>query len=99
RVQQQEGHVGRQRRPVAGRQDPRGQPGGVHVSRAWAFVVALVAGLAALMVVSPDTAPTGIVAKGALFGAATGLLAVGLVLTYQTTRVINFSYGAMGTLG
>jgi branched-chain amino acid transport system permease protein len=69
------------------------------VSRAWAFVVALVAGLAALMVVSPDTAPTGIVAKGALFGAATGLLAVGLVLTYQTTRVINFSYGAMGTLG
>ena len=37
--------------------------------------------------------------KGALFGSATGLLAVGLVLTYRTTRIINFSYGAMGSLG
>ncbi len=69
------------------------------MSRAWAFVVAVVAALAVAMVVAPGTVPTGIVARGALFGAATGLLAVGLVLTYRTTRVINFAYGAMGTLG
>ncbi len=43
--------------------------------------------------------PAGVVMKGALFGSATGLLAVGLVLTYRTTRIINFSYGAMGSLG
>jgi ABC-type branched-subunit amino acid transport system ATPase component/ABC-type branched-subunit amino acid transport system permease subunit len=47
----------------------------------------------------PDQVPSGIVLKGALYGTATGLLAVGLVLTYRTTRIINFSYGAMGTLG
>ena len=47
----------------------------------------------------PDQVPAGIVLKGALFGSATGLLAVGLVLTYRTTRIINFSYGAMGSLG
>ena len=47
----------------------------------------------------PDQVPTGVVLKGALFGSATGLLAVGLVLTYRTTRIINFSYGAMGSLG
>src|SRR4029450_6319910 len=36
--------------------------------------------------------------KGALFGTGTGLLAVGLVLTYRTTRIINFSYSSMGSL-
>ena len=50
-------------------------------------------------VLMPDQVPLGIVLKGALFGAATGLLGVGLVLTYRTTRIINSSYGAMGTLG
>ncbi|MGH9231982.1 MAG: ATP-binding cassette domain-containing protein [Acidimicrobiales bacterium] len=50
-------------------------------------------------VLMPDQVPLGIVLKGTLFGAATGLLGVGLVLTYRTTRIINFSYGAMGTLG
>jgi ABC-type branched-subunit amino acid transport system ATPase component/ABC-type branched-subunit amino acid transport system permease subunit len=65
--------------------------------------VAIVGGIAAAValatVLFPDTAPAGIVLKGALFGSATGLLAVGLVLTYRTTRIINFSYGAMGSLG
>ncbi len=31
-------------------------------------------------------------------GAVNGLLALGLVLTYRASRVINFSYGAMGAL-
>jgi branched-chain amino acid transport system permease protein len=49
--------------------------------------------------VLPDQLPLGVVLRGALFGTATGLLAVGLVLTYRTTRIINFSYGAMGSIG
>jgi ABC-type branched-subunit amino acid transport system ATPase component/ABC-type branched-subunit amino acid transport system permease subunit len=67
--------------------------------RTVAVVGGIVAAVAVATVVFPDAAPTGIVLKGALFGSATGLLAVGLVLTYRTTRIINFSYGAMGSLG
>jgi ABC-type branched-subunit amino acid transport system ATPase component/branched-subunit amino acid ABC-type transport system permease component len=48
--------------------------------------------------VFPGAYPLGVVLKGALFGAGTGLLAVGLVLTYRTTRIINFSYSSMGSL-
>lgn len=64
------------------------------------MVVAAV-GLSVLAVTQllPGAVPLGVVAKDALFGTATGLLAVGLVLTYRTTRIINFSYGAMGSLG
>ncbi|HEX7136156.1 MAG TPA: ATP-binding cassette domain-containing protein [Iamia sp.] len=39
----------------------------------------------------------GVVLQGAALGVGTGLMAVGLVLVYRTTRVINFGYGAMGT--
>src|SRR5207244_11432012 len=44
------------------------------------------------------TAPPGVIVLGCSFGAVTGLLAVGLVLVYRTTRVVNFAYGAMGGL-
>jgi ABC-type branched-subunit amino acid transport system ATPase component/ABC-type branched-subunit amino acid transport system permease subunit len=47
----------------------------------------------------PKAYPLGVVALGAIVGTGSGLLAVGLVLTYRTTRIINFSYGAMGTIG
>ena len=67
--------------------------------RALAVVGGAVVALALATVLLPDQVPAGIVLKGALFGSATGLLAVGLVLTYRTTRIINFSYGAMGSLG
>ncbi len=67
--------------------------------RSIAIVGGLVAALALGSILFPDTMPAGIMLKGALFGSATGLLAVGLVLTYRTTRIINFSYGAMGSLG
>ena len=43
-------------------------------------------------------APPGVIVLGCIFGAVTGLLAVGLVLVYRTTRVVNFAYGAMGGL-
>ncbi len=40
--------------------------------------------------------PAGVVLEGALLGTGTGLLAVGLVLVYRTSRIVNFAYGAMG---
>src|SRR5581483_4983970 len=46
----------------------------------------------------PHDAPLGQVLLGAEQGAVNGLLALGLVLTYRASRVINFSYGAMGAL-
>ena len=45
-----------------------------------------------------DLAPAGVIVLGCVLGAVTGLLAVGLVLVYRTTRVVNFAYGAMGGL-
>ena len=55
--------------------------------------------VAVLTQVFPGAYPLGRVLTGALFGTGVGLLGVGLVLTYRTTRIINFSFGAMGTLG
>ena len=46
----------------------------------------------------PHSAPRGQILLGAELGAINGLLALGLVLTYRASRVINFSYGAMGAL-
>lgn len=44
-------------------------------------------------------APVGVVVIGIVLGTVTGLLAIGLILIYRTNRFINFSYGAMGSLG
>lgn len=46
----------------------------------------------------PHEAPGGVVLQGAELGAVNGLMALGLVLTYRSTRIINFSYAAMGAL-
>ncbi|HWW54315.1 MAG TPA: ATP-binding cassette domain-containing protein, partial [Acidimicrobiales bacterium] len=46
----------------------------------------------------PGALPVGVVLQGALLGSLTGLLALGLVLIYRTTRVVNFAFGAMGGL-
>ena len=46
----------------------------------------------------PHAAPEGRSCYGAEYGAVNGLFALGLVLTYRASRVINFSYGAMGAL-
>ena len=58
--------------------------------------------LAVLLLVVPaiwhHQAPRGQVVLGMEQGAVNGLLALGLVLTYRASRVINFSYGAMGAL-
>ena len=54
--------------------------------------------LFAVPAIWPHGAPRGQILNGAEFGAVNGLLALGLVLTYRASRVINFSYGAMGAL-
>lgn len=58
-----------------------------------------IASVIVLTQVFPGAFPLGRVVMGAVFGTGTGLLAVGLVLTFRTTRIINFSFAAMGTLG
>lgn len=63
-----------------------------------AIVVATVTALVAVSAVLPQSWPLGRIVQGAETGVATGLLAVGLVLVYRTTRIINFAYGAMGSL-
>lgn len=47
----------------------------------------------------PDGAPVPVVLQGIVFGTVTGLLALGLVLTYRTNRIINFAYASMGGVG
>lgn len=47
--------------------------------------------------VFPQAWPLGRIVQGVVLGAASGLLAVGLVLVYRTARMINFAYGAMGS--
>lgn len=46
-----------------------------------------------------EWAPAGVVLIGAVFGSATGLMAMGLVLLYRSDRIINFAYGSMGAVG
>jgi branched-chain amino acid transport system permease protein len=46
----------------------------------------------------PDWCPWGVVAQGVIFGTSYGLLAMGLILIYRTTRIVNFAYGAMGAM-
>src|SRR5881275_396204 len=61
-----------------------------------------VGGVVALLigsVAAPHRLPFGIVLQGALYGSVTGLLGLGLVLTYRSDRIVNFSYGAMGGVG
>ena len=65
-------------------------------------VAATAAGVAALLVltvVAPDRVPLGVVLLGALLGTGTGLLAVGLVLTYRSHRIVNFALGGIGGVG
>jgi len=64
--------------------------GAVVVSAALLFLV--------VPAILPNRAPAGLLLQGVELGAVNGLLALGLVLTYRATRVVNFSYGAMGAI-
>lgn len=46
----------------------------------------------------PDRMPWGVIAQGLIFGTSYALLAMGLILIYRTTRIVNFAYGAMGAM-
>ena len=46
----------------------------------------------------PSRLPWGVIAQGLIFGTSYALLAMGLILIYRTTRIVNFAYGAMGAM-
>jgi branched-chain amino acid transport system permease protein len=46
----------------------------------------------------PRVIPWGVVTQGVIFGTSYALLAMGLILIYRTTRIVNFAYGAMGAM-
>jgi branched-chain amino acid transport system permease protein len=54
---------------------------------AWAILAAIL----------PHGMPAGIVLLGAVLGSLTGLSAVGLVLVYRASRVVNFSQASLGS--
>lgn len=57
--------------------------------------VALVIALGAARIAEFET-PLPVIALGSIIGITYGLLAVGLVLVYQSNRVINFAHGEVG---
>jgi branched-chain amino acid transport system permease protein len=46
----------------------------------------------------PSVMPWGVITQGVIFGTSYALLAMGLILIYRTTRIVNFAYGAMGAM-
>lgn len=46
----------------------------------------------------PRWVPWGVITQGVIFGTSYALLAMGLILIYRTTRIVNFAYGAMGAM-
>ncbi|MCU1378767.1 MAG: ABC-type branched-chain amino acid transport system, permease component [Acidimicrobiales bacterium] len=65
-------------------------------------ILAAAGSLAAWLVagaVLPDGAPLGVVLQGVVFGTVTALLAMGLILIYRTSNIVNFAYGSMGGVG
>ncbi len=70
--------------------------------RATQIVMALVVAYSILYWVPgcplPRVMPWGVIAQGVIFGTSYALLAMGLILIYRTTRIVNFAYGAMGAM-
>ncbi|HVM52071.1 MAG TPA: hypothetical protein VM262_02640 [Acidimicrobiales bacterium] len=60
----------------------------------WAAGIA--AGWPVLHAALPDGLPLGIVVLGAALGSLTGLTAIGLVLVYRASRIVNFAQAALG---
>ena len=46
----------------------------------------------------PDRLPWGVITQGVIFGTSYALLAMGLILVYRTTRIVNLASGAMGAM-
>jgi branched-chain amino acid transport system permease protein len=66
----------------------------------WRVPLALAAAAVAWAVLArvlPHGMPLGIVVLGAVLGSLTGLSAVGLVLVYRASRVVNFAQASLGS--
>lgn len=61
---------------------------------AWSTLVAAV--VLGTDLVLPTRTPAGIVLLGLTIGALNAMLAIGLILVYRTSRIINFSHGEVG---
>ncbi|HEY2832171.1 MAG TPA: ABC transporter permease [Sporichthyaceae bacterium] len=60
-------------------------------------LIGLPVGWAVLNAVLPSGMPLGVVLQGIVLGALTGLSALGLVLVYRCSRVVNFAQAALGS--
>ena len=64
----------------------------------WASAfAALAAAWLIAAIVLPKGAPAGIVLSGVVFGCATALTTMGIILIYRSNRVVNFAAAAMGS--
>ena len=74
----------------------------VRTQRSVQVVLGLVVGYTLLYWVPgsplPTVMPWGVITQGVIFGTSYALLAMGLILIYRTTRIVNFAYGAMGAM-
>ncbi|HET7720599.1 MAG TPA: hypothetical protein VFK43_11570, partial [Acidimicrobiales bacterium] len=62
-----------------------------------AGAIAAMAAWAVLAAVLPHGMPAGIVLLGVVLGSLTGLSAIGLVLVYRASRIVNFSQASLGS--
>lgn len=62
----------------------------------WALIAAIVWIVAGLVL--PEGLPLGVVILGLVFGSLHGMTALGLVLVYRATRVVNFAQAEIGGL-
>jgi ABC-type branched-subunit amino acid transport system ATPase component/ABC-type branched-subunit amino acid transport system permease subunit len=67
-------------------------------ARAAVTAGAVVAALAVGSVALPQGVPAGVVALGLVYGATTGLTALGLVLIHRASRVVSFAQAEIGGL-
>ncbi len=75
------------------------------VRQRWAVALGAVVLLYAVVALTTGThgylhrkAPIGIILLGVVYGSATALGAMGLILVYRANRFINFAHGALGSL-
>jgi branched-chain amino acid transport system permease protein len=66
-------------------------------TRVLAAVVATPLAWVVLNAVLPSGLPLGVVLQGVVLGSLTGLSALGLVLVYRSSRIINFAQAALGS--
>jgi ABC-type branched-subunit amino acid transport system ATPase component/ABC-type branched-subunit amino acid transport system permease subunit len=74
---------------------PAARPSPVQARRAGAAAAALAAVFAGVNLAGFET-PLPVVVLGSIIGITYGLLAVGLVLVYRSSRIINFAHGEVG---